>query len=206
MVRSGPSVPCDIGEDRDPPVELAAWLAVELHSRVSQSCVGSSEVLHVQEQPNPAGELFPYGPPLRLTVGSGQKQASLRPRRLHHDPALWPAGSGQGRLVLYQFETEDVEEERDRLVVVVHDQSHQVQCMPGSQPRHGCCLLAHLRTGVSGMARVKTESTSRGRVAPASQVSFALAAVFHLAVRPEGQAAGDSVSQRMRWDSGGLAS
>ena len=64
-----PTIPCDVDEHTDSPVELVAWLADELDPVLAQSPVCSIEVLDAKEQPDTPGVLPTNGGQLIIRVG-----------------------------------------------------------------------------------------------------------------------------------------
>jgi len=114
-----PFVAGDVFEHDHAPVDLVPRLAVEDDTRFAHPVVRGREIVDPQEEADPAGQLVADYLGLVVAVGLGEQQAGLRAGRADHHPALRAAVVGRGRAVLDQVESEGVDEEADRLVVVV---------------------------------------------------------------------------------------
>jgi hypothetical protein len=127
-----PPVASHVAEHGDATVRLVARLAEELDPVVEHPTAGRVEVVDVEEEADAPGELPADHARLLVPVGAGQEQPGLRSRRTHHDPAFRPTVVGRREGVLDQCEAERVDEEPDRLVVVVdHDGGQSELHQPG---------------------------------------------------------------------------
>ena len=80
----------------------------------------TSEVVHAQEEPDPAGVLLPDYSGLALAIGSGKEEARLRPWWTNNNPSLRTPLGRDGRRVFDELEPKDVDEEANGRVIVVH--------------------------------------------------------------------------------------
>ena len=139
-----PPIAGDVHPHRDPSVLLVARLADELHAGRRHTPVGLGEVVDPQEEADPSGVLSPDDGALLVPVRTRQQDAGGRARRADHHPPLRPTVVGRGRRVLDQLEAHAVDEEGDRLVVVVDDHGDERDLhgaiMPGGPRR----LVTHL--------------------------------------------------------------
>ena len=87
---------------------------------------GSVEVVHLQEEPHPAGDLVSDRGGLVLAARAGEQDAGLAARRPDDDPPPWSAIIRQRWRVLDQIEAHRVDEELDGSVVVVYDYRDQI--------------------------------------------------------------------------------
>ena len=58
---------------------------------------------------------------------SREQDSCSRARRLNHDPSLGPSVVGERRRVFHQFELQNIDEETNRSVIVVNDESDEFQ-------------------------------------------------------------------------------
>jgi hypothetical protein len=58
---------------------------------------------------------------------SREQESGSRARRLNHDPSLGPSVVGERRRVFHQFKLENIDEETNRSVTVVNDESDECQ-------------------------------------------------------------------------------
>jgi hypothetical protein len=58
---------------------------------------------------------------------SREQDSCSRARRLNHDPSLGPSVLGERRRVFHQFELQNIDEETNRSVIVVNDESEEFQ-------------------------------------------------------------------------------
>ena len=93
--------------------------------RAGQPLVRGLEVVHPEEEADPARGLPADHRGLPRAVGPGQQQAGLRARRPDHHPPLRAPVVGLRGGVLDQVETEHPGKELDRRVVLADDQGHQ---------------------------------------------------------------------------------
>ena len=103
-------------------VGLVARLRDELDAMVEHPTSGGVEVVDAKEQPDPTSVLVADGIELSLAVGLSEKQPRLRLRWPDDDPTLRTAVVRGRRRVLDEVETQCVNEEPDRVVVVVDNQ------------------------------------------------------------------------------------
>jgi hypothetical protein len=90
--------------------------------------VGGVEVVDLEEEADPPGDLVPDRGGLPLPVRLGEQDAGLGAGRADHDPPLRPAAAGGQRGgVLHQVEPQRLGEEGDGLVVVLDDDRDLVQ-------------------------------------------------------------------------------
>src|SRR5215204_438482 len=80
------------------------------------------EVVDTKEQPDSTCVLAADGIDLSLAVGLSEEQSGLRLRRSNDDPTLRTSIVRGRRRVLYEVESQCVDEEFDGVVVVLHDQ------------------------------------------------------------------------------------
>lgn len=116
-----PAVPGDVDEDSDQPGRLLAWLGDECDAGTAHPVVGGLEILDTEEQPDTASELVTNRTGLAFSVRLGQQQPGRCPWRPHDDPTLRSSVIGQRRRVFNELEAEDVDEESDRIVIVIDD-------------------------------------------------------------------------------------
>src|SRR3954447_1982525 len=156
-----PAVAGDVEEDHHAAVGLVPRLGGECDSGCDHPLVLRVEILDTQEQPDAAGELLADRRALVVPVGLREQQPRLSIRRPDHHPALGPALLGrQRRLVLHELKAKAIDEERDRLVVVVDDQREalEVHRPDGMGPRSGpesatTSLMARRRPRYDGPRR-----------------------------------------------------
>jgi hypothetical protein len=58
---------------------------------------------------------------------SREQDSCSRARRLNHDPSLGPSVVGERRRVFHQFELQNIDEETNRSVIAVNDESDEFQ-------------------------------------------------------------------------------
>lgn len=58
---------------------------------------------------------------------SREQDSCSRARRLHHDPSPGPSVVGERRRVFHQFELQNIDEDTNRRVMVVNDESDEFQ-------------------------------------------------------------------------------
>lgn len=58
---------------------------------------------------------------------SREQNSCSRARRLNHDQSLGPSVVGERRRVFHQFELQNIDEETNRSVIVVNDESDEFQ-------------------------------------------------------------------------------
>jgi hypothetical protein len=58
---------------------------------------------------------------------SREQDSCSRARRLNHDLSLGPSVVGERRRVFHQFELQNIDEETNRSVIVVNDESDEFQ-------------------------------------------------------------------------------
>ena len=108
-----------------------ARLADELDAGLEHPVIGGLEVVDAQEQSDAAGELIADRSGLPVAVRPREQQRGGCARRPDDDPAFpAPLAAGQRRRVLDQLKPETVDEEPDRLVVVVDDEGGLLDVHP----------------------------------------------------------------------------
>lgn len=122
-----PLVTGEIPEHSNLSVWLRSRLGHELNARRLQPLVCLLEIIDTKKQANPPGELGSDGVLLMVTVRLGEEQTGAPTLWPDDDPSLCSAVIGEGRLVLDQVEVQDVDEERDRLVVVSDDECNEIE-------------------------------------------------------------------------------
>ena len=132
-----PAVPGHVEEHGDTPVRLVARLGDELDAGLAHPVVRRPEVVDPQEHPDTARELVSHAPRLPLAVGPREQQRGSGTGRAHDDPALGTPVVGDCGRVLDELEAEGVDEEPDRCVVVVDDESDLLQIHRRPIPREG---------------------------------------------------------------------
>lgn len=115
-----PLVSREVNEDRKTTVGLCAWLCHELNTGSHHSVVCRFEILDSEKEPYPSSDLVSYCFGLVRAISTSEQNAGPRARRTHNDPSLWTSIVGERRRVLYQLESERIDEEIDRRGVVVH--------------------------------------------------------------------------------------
>jgi fructosamine-3-kinase len=131
-----PPVAGDVEEDDDSAVWLDPRRRDELDARRRHTGQGVIEVVDLQKETDPAGQLVSYDRHLVVTVGAGEQDARVGPGRPDDDPSFRAAIVGERGRILDQLEAEHVDEEGDRRVVLVNDDGHQVHV------RHPTILVA----------------------------------------------------------------
>src|SRR5262245_25787856 len=123
-----PFVTGDIEEDRDPAIGLDAGLPQESDPHRNHALVAGAEIVDVQEEPDPAGELVADDALLLFAVRPGEQYPARRARRAHDHPALWPpVPGGERRRILDEVEAENADEEVDGGVVLLHDERDETE-------------------------------------------------------------------------------
>lgn len=130
-----PAVAGDVQEDRHSAVGLGSRLAKEDYVGICHPSVRAVEVIDAKEEPDSTGCLIADGSDLAITVCPGEKKTGLSTRRTYDHPALGSSVVGERRGVLDKVEPEYAGEERDGRVVLVNDQSHQVDLHVGQRTR-----------------------------------------------------------------------
>jgi hypothetical protein len=112
-----------VSQHDHPAVGLGARRAGEPDPGCGHPLVGRIEIIDLEEEADPPGDLLADDGCLLVPFGAGQQQAGGGPGRPDHDPALGTATPGcHGGRVFHQFEAQDADKEVDRRVLVLdHD-------------------------------------------------------------------------------------
>jgi hypothetical protein len=127
-----PPVTGDVEKDRDTAVRSGARLTNERDAGPGHPLIRAVEVIDAKEEPDSTGRLVTNGPSLAFSVCASKKDACLCAGRADDHPALGAPVVGERRRVLDEVEPEYAGEEFDGRVVLVNDQSNQVDLHPGS--------------------------------------------------------------------------
>ena len=122
-----PAVAGDVEEHGDSAVRLVARLADELDPSRCHAAMGGGEVVHPQEEPNPPGVLPPDDRLLLVAIGARQQDAGGGTGWPDDDPPLRPAVVGRCRRVFDELEAHVIDEEGDRIVVVMDDDGYEFE-------------------------------------------------------------------------------
>jgi hypothetical protein len=121
-----PPVSGDVEEHRDTAVRFSARLTNERDASLGHPFVRGVEVIDSEEEPDPTGRLVTNRPSLAFPVRPSKEDACLSAGRPDDHPALGSPVIGQRWRVLDEVEPEHAGEEFDGRVVLIHDQSNQV--------------------------------------------------------------------------------
>lgn len=138
-----PAVPRKVEEHGEPSVPFISRFRDELNAVIEHSLHHRIEVVNTQKQPDSACELTPDRISLLIAIGPCEHQTFTSSGRLDDHPALRTTIVGIRRRVLTQLEAQAVDEEPDRLVVVLHDERHVLDVHgsdPTTRPRIASCI------------------------------------------------------------------
>lgn len=122
-----PAVAGDIDEHGEPSVRFVRRTADELDIVRPQTLIGPVEVVDAKEQADTPGELLTNGAMLAFPVGLREQEACCCARWTDHHPPFGSSIVGERWHVLCEVEAEHADEERNRFVVVVDDERHEVK-------------------------------------------------------------------------------
>ncbi len=117
-----PPVAGDVSKHREPAVGLVSGFGEELDTARPHPLIGGVEVVDPQEETDSSSVLAAHDRTLLITVGLRQEQPRAGARRSDHHPPLRSTIVRTSRRVLNEVELQLVDEERNRLVIVVDDQ------------------------------------------------------------------------------------
>ena len=121
-----PTIACDVQKHCHPPIWLAAGRANELDAGRSHPAVGLLEVIHAQEETDTTSHLASDNGRLILSIGPSEKNPRLTSGWTHDDPSLWMSIAGQSWRILHQLKSQLLDEEIDRGVIALDNESDQV--------------------------------------------------------------------------------
>ncbi len=122
-----PAVAGDVDEHRKPTVRFVRRTANELDIVRPKTLVGLVEVVDAKKQPDAPGELITDRAMLAFTAGLREEEACCCTRWTDHHPPFGSSVVRERRLVLDKLEAQHTNEERNRFVVVIDDQRHEVK-------------------------------------------------------------------------------
>jgi hypothetical protein len=164
-------VSCNINKDGDPSVGLVAGVRDELDAGRCKSSMGGFEVVDSQEEPDSASYLVADDAVLSGPVGASEEEAGLRSGRADNDPSLGSTIVRQCGRIFDELETEYINEERDRRVVLVDDDGDESDEHPAKRMRvvSGRTRCATRSGQTSDIARIAAGGERLGpRFGPAS--------------------------------------
>ncbi len=137
----------------------------EFNAAINHSPVRGVEVIHPKEEPDPSGHLIPDNRTLLITVGAGEQQSGLGPRRPDDYPSLRATVVRQGRRVLHEVEVKNIDKEFDGLVVVIDHEGdkinpHLARIGPARTRRQG--RKGVIRLCPTGFAAVSSSTVQDG--------------------------------------------
>ena len=121
-----PPIAGDIEEHRNLAVGLGSRGGHELDAAIGHSLMSGGEIVNLQEESDPPGDLIADDRSLLLTVGAGQQQPGLRPWWPDDDPSLRATVVRQGRRVLGEVKAQHIDKELDGSVIVIDNESNQI--------------------------------------------------------------------------------
>ncbi len=132
-----PPITGDVEEDRDTAVRFSAGLTNKRDTGLGHPSIRGVEVVNAKEEPDPTGCLVTNRPGLVFSVCPSKQDACLGGGRADDHPALGAPVIGERRRVLDKIEPKNTGEELDGRVVLINDQSNQVDPHPGSVRKLG---------------------------------------------------------------------
>jgi hypothetical protein len=122
-----PAVSRDVQKHRNLPVWFRSTWSDEFDASRDQPLVVSIKIVYAQEEADTAAVLVPYELGLTVTVCACQQQARFGARRSHDHPALGSTIGGLCACIFHQLELQDVNEESDRWIVLMHQNRYELQ-------------------------------------------------------------------------------
>ncbi len=160
-----PLIAGDVDEHGKSPEALILGFRCELHAIRTHVCVLRVKVINMKKETDTASELVTNRWLLVWPIGPGEENSGGCVGRANDYPSFGSAVAGERGFVFDEVESENVDEESNRLVVLVDDDGQQVdvqrpwpECLLGSclQEAHtfgeaalgaGCGVLVHRALG-----------------------------------------------------------
>jgi hypothetical protein len=122
-----PAVAGVVEKDGYPPIGLHSWLSYDTYSRRDDPFENAIEVFNPEEESYASSNLVSHSGFLLWTLRTSQDDARMSASRTYDDPPLGVTEFGLGRRVFEQLQAEDPNEERDGRVIVVNQDSDEIE-------------------------------------------------------------------------------